>query len=73
MPFNYLPEKTTNTGSSWYKIVRSIWKRDKKDATDKAWLDYIKIMRELANKLRVSLRELDKAMFAYDKRKKYLL
>ena len=48
-----------------------LWKRDKKDATDKAWLDYIKTMRELANKLGVSLRELDKAMFAYDKRAEY--
>ena len=49
-----------------------LWERDKKDATDKAWLDYIKIMRELANQLSVSLRDLDKAMFAYDKREEYL-
>ena len=56
-----------------YVLVEAgFWDRDKKDASDKAWLDYIKIMREIASRLGVNLRELDKAMFAYDKREKYI-
>ncbi|MFC1945438.1 hypothetical protein ACFLWF_01645 [Chloroflexota bacterium] len=49
-----------------------LWMKVGNDANNKAWLDYVYIMRELANKLGVSLRELDKAMFAYDKREIYL-
>lgn len=47
------------------------WKRDKKEASANAWVDYVGIMRKLVSSLAVSLRELDKAMFAYDKRGTY--
>lgn len=49
----------------------NLWTRDKDDASEQAWLDYLKIMRGLSDKFGVSLRDLDKAMFAYDKRAKY--
>ena len=55
-----------------YVLVEAgFWKRDKDDASARAWIDYVEIMRQLAGNLKVSLRELDKAMFAYDKRDTY--
>jgi len=44
-----------------------LWTRKTKDASAQAWLEYVKIMRQLSNQLGVSLRNLDKALFAYDK------
>jgi len=49
-----------------------LWDRDENDASEKAWLDYVEIMRSLAHRLDVSLRDLDKALYAYDKRDKKL-
>lgn len=43
------------------------WSREIDDASVKAWLEYLKIMRGLSGHLGVSLRDLDKALFAYDK------
>ena len=43
------------------------WTRRKDDQSPTAWLDYVSVMRKLAAKHRVSLRSLDKALFAYDK------
>ena len=45
----------------------NLWSRDVNDDSDQAWLEYIKTMNELAKRLGVSLRDLDKALFAYDK------
>jgi thermostable 8-oxoguanine DNA glycosylase len=47
--------------------IAGLWSRSEKDDSDQAWLEYTAIMQELANRLEVSLRELDKALFAYDK------
>ena len=44
-----------------------IWSRDVNDDSDQAWLEYTKLMNLLASQLAVSLRDLDKALFAYDK------
>lgn len=44
-----------------------LWNRSEKDDSDQAWLEYARIMRELSSRLDVSLRDLDKALFAYDK------
>jgi len=44
-----------------------MWNRDVDDASDNAWQEYVATMRELSGRLGVSLRELDKALFAYDK------
>ena len=44
-----------------------LWNRDQNDASVDACLEYMRIMRELSKKLGVSLRELDKALWAYDK------
>ncbi len=46
---------------------QGMWNRRINDASDKAWEDYIGVMRQLSKRLGVSLRELDKALFAYDK------
>ena len=43
------------------------WNRSVGDASDNAWLEYVDIMRDLSRRLGVSLRELDKALWAYDK------
>ena len=43
------------------------WNRSVDDASDSAWLEYVDIMRGLSQELSVSLRELDKALWAYDK------
>ena len=42
-----------------------LWNRS--DSGKKAWLEYVEIMRLLSHRLDVSLRDLDKALFAYDK------
>ena len=49
-----------------------LWSRSRDDASTQAWLDYVGIMRGLSSHLDVSLRKLDKALFAYDKRDLYL-
>jgi len=43
------------------------WDRDVNDAADEAYLEYVALMRELSEHLSVSLRKLDKALWAYDK------
>jgi len=43
------------------------WERSVGDASDNAWLEYVDIMRDLSRRLGLSLRELDKALWAYDK------
>jgi len=43
------------------------WDGDVNDASDEAWRDYVVLMRDLSEHLGVSLRELDKALWAYDK------
>ncbi|MBA7685235.1 hypothetical protein ES703_93653 [subsurface metagenome] len=43
------------------------WKKSTDDASAEAWLEYIDLMRGLSNQLGVSLRDLDKALWAYDK------
>lgn len=48
-----------------------IWNRNKDDASTRAWLSYVEIMRRLAAKLDVTLPDLDKALFAYHKRDIY--
>lgn len=55
-----------------YHVRRSLkraglWTRGENDASNHAWLEYLKTMRELSKSLGVTLRELDKALFAYDK------
>jgi thermostable 8-oxoguanine DNA glycosylase len=45
----------------------NLWDRDVKDDSEQAWLEYTDTMNELAKGLDVSLRDLDKALFAYDK------
>jgi thermostable 8-oxoguanine DNA glycosylase len=44
-----------------------LWHRSIADASDQAWLEYTNIMRDLSNRLGITLRDLDKALFAYDK------
>jgi len=46
-----------------------LWKREVSDAGIEAWLDYLKIMRPLIKKLAVQMRELEKALWQYDKEK----
>ena len=43
------------------------WSRPISDASDEAWLEYTALMRNLSNSLGVTLRELDKALWAYYK------
>jgi hypothetical protein len=44
------------------------WKgRPASDASVEAWEQYIAVMRQLARRFRVSLRDLDKALYAYDR------
>jgi hypothetical protein len=43
------------------------WDRDENDASDEAWQEYMALMRNLSSSLGVTLRELDKALWAYDK------
>ena len=43
------------------------WSRSENDANENAWSEYVDIMRDLSTNLGVSLRELDKALWACDK------
>ena len=43
------------------------WHRSVDDESEDAWLEYVDVMRDLANNLGVGLRELDKALWTYDK------
>jgi hypothetical protein len=43
------------------------WKRRVDDASLDAWEDYVAVMRRLSRRFRVSLRQLDKALYAYDR------
>jgi len=43
------------------------WSREIDDDSDEAWLDYLGVMHQLSGDLGVSLRTLDKALFAFDK------
>ena len=61
--FDYHARTTLNKAGTW--------SRDIKDASAKSWLEYVNIMRDLSNELGVTLRDLDKALFAYDKYPKY--
>jgi thermostable 8-oxoguanine DNA glycosylase len=49
-----------------------LWNRSENDACEEAWLEYVEIMRSLAHSRDVSLRDLDKALYAYNKRDKKL-
>jgi desulfoferrodoxin-like iron-binding protein len=42
------------------------WTREVGDASGEAWLEYVKVMRELSINLDVPLRELSKALLAYE-------
>ena len=53
-------DRTTLKKAGW-------WKRPRADASIEAWEDYVVIMRRLSRRLRVSLRDLDKALYAYDR------
>jgi len=44
-----------------------MWARPVNDASDQAWWDYVQVMRELSGRLGVTLRQLDKALWAYDR------
>lgn len=44
-----------------------LWKRAIDDASDEAWLEYVKILRELSTNLNVAQRALSKALFTYGK------
>lgn len=44
-----------------------LWRRSTGDATLPAWQEYVHVMRRLARRFRVSLRDLDKALYAYDR------
>jgi len=46
------------------------WPRRVDDAGVEAWDDYVLVMRRLARRFRVSLRDLDKALYAYDRWRK---
>ena len=50
-----------------------LWDRDENDASERAWLYYVGIMKDLSHRLDFSLRDLDKALYAYDKWSKELL
>ena len=44
-----------------------LWKRRAGDASIEAWDEFVPVMRRLSRRLRVSLRDLDKALYAYDR------
>jgi hypothetical protein len=44
-----------------------LWKRKANDASVDAWEDYVTVMRRLSRRFRVSLRDLDKALYCYDR------
>jgi hypothetical protein len=43
-----------------------LWEREAGDVSDEAWLEYIKIIRDLSTQLNVTLRDLCKALYAYE-------
>jgi hypothetical protein len=43
------------------------WHRPLRDASEESWLGYIELMRRLSAELDVTLRDLDKALFAADR------
>ncbi len=45
----------------------ALWKRSANDAGVEAWQEYVRLMRRLGRRFRVSLRDLDKALYAYDR------
>jgi hypothetical protein len=45
----------------------AIWTRGVNDSSVEAWVDYVRIMRRLSRRLGVSLRKLDKALYARDR------
>ncbi len=47
-----------------------LWKRARGDASLDAWEEYVLVMGRLSRNLRVSLRDLDKALYAYDRWRK---
>jgi hypothetical protein len=47
-----------------------LWKRRAGDASIEAWGEFVSIMRKLSHRFRVSLRDLDKALYAYDRWRK---
>ena len=47
-----------------------LWKRRTGDASIEAWEEFVPVMRRLSRRLRVSLRDLDKALYAYDRWRK---
>jgi len=46
---------------------KKCWGYGKHDDSERVWLEYVDVMRGLAARLRVDLRSLEKALFAYDK------
>lgn len=44
-----------------------LWKRPLDDTSLDAWEEYVSVMRRLSRRLRVSLRDLDKALYAYNR------
>lgn len=56
-------DRTTLKKAGW-------WPRPRADAELDAWEEYVAVMRKLSRRLRVSLRELDKALYAYDRWRK---
>ncbi len=43
------------------------WSRSVDDASSDAWVEYVYIIRDISLKLRIHIRKLDKALWAYDK------
>lgn len=43
------------------------WRRRTTDASLEAWEEYVSVMRSLSRRYRVSLRDLDKALYAYNR------
>jgi hypothetical protein len=44
-----------------------LWRRPVRDGSVEAWQEYVSTMRGLARRYRLSLRDLDKALYAYDR------
>jgi hypothetical protein len=59
-PIFDIRDRTTLKKAGW-------WKRPRADSSIDAWEDYVAVMRKLSRRLRVSLRDLDKALYAYDR------
>jgi hypothetical protein len=56
-------DRTTLKKAGW-------WPRPRADADLDAWEEYVAVMRRLSRRLRVSLRDLDKALYAHDRWRK---